>query len=68
MHVDSAIKDAIQQAVAHHEQPEAISEKLVKWLDEVVSGNESMDSEESVYKRLDNLVAAIEGDAEEEEE
>jgi hypothetical protein len=68
MHVDVAIQEAVRQAVAKKGQPEIIGDKLVKWLDEVISGNESMDSEESVYKRLDNLLAAVVGDAAEDDE
>jgi hypothetical protein len=64
MNVDRAIQEAIQQAVKHHQQPDAVSEKLIKWLDEVISGNENIDNDESVYRRLDNLCTAVEAEAE----
>jgi hypothetical protein len=63
MNVDFAIQEAIQQSVRQLQQPDTVSEKLIKWLDEVISGNENIDNEESVYRRLDNLCTAIEAEA-----
>jgi hypothetical protein len=63
MNVDSAIQEAIYESVRQLQQPDAVSEKLIKWLDEVISGNESIDNEESVYRRLDNLCSAVVGEA-----
>jgi hypothetical protein len=63
MNVDRAIQEAIQQSVRQLHQPDAVSEKLIKWLDEVISGNENIDNEESVYRRLDNLCTAVELEA-----
>ena len=67
MNVDRAIQEAILQSVQESKQPDVVSDKLIKWLDEVVSGNESIDNEESVYRRLDNLCLAVEAEAEDEE-
>ena len=66
MNVDQAIQEAIRHAVHHQGQSASVSDKLVKWLDEVISGNESIDNEDAVYRRLDNLCASIEVDFEEE--
>jgi hypothetical protein len=65
MNVDAAIQQAIQLAVHTHGQPAAVTDKLVKWLDEVISGNESIDNEEAVFRRLDNLCASVTSDIEE---
>lgn len=67
MNVDRAIQEAILQSVQESKQPDVVSDRLIKWLDEVVSGNESIDNEESVYRRLDNLCLAVEAEAEDEE-
>ena len=67
MNVDRAIQEAILQSVQESKQPDVVSDKLIKWLDEVVYGNESNDNEESVYRRLDNLCLAVEAEAEDEE-
>lgn len=64
MNVDPAIQEAIQNSVKKYQQPDAVSEKLIKWLDEIIAGNESIDNEESVYRRLDNLCTAVEAEAE----
>ena len=65
MNVDPAIQQAIQLAVHTHGQPAAVTDKLVKWLDEVISGNESIDNEEAVFRRLDNLCSSVKFDVEE---
>jgi hypothetical protein len=67
VNVDHAIQEAIKHSVHHQGQPASVSDKLVKWLDEVISGNESIDNEDAVYRRLDNLCASIEVEFEEED-
>ena len=66
MNVDRAIQEAILHSVQESKQPDAVSDKLIKWLDEVVSGNESIDDQDSVYRRLEHLFSAVEAEAEDE--
>jgi hypothetical protein len=56
---EQEIKESINKAVQKNEQPEAVAEKLHKWFDEVVRGNEHIDNREAVYRRLDTICAAI---------
>lgn len=60
MKVDKAIQEAITAAVRKHGQPAPLAEKLVRWFDEVISGNEEIDDEDAVYKRLDILFKTVE--------
>jgi hypothetical protein len=60
MNVDPAIQAAIRDSVKRHGQEVALADKLIRWFDEVVSGNEDIDSEDAVYKRLDLLFRAVE--------
>lgn len=67
MSVDPAIQEAISESVRKHGQPTTLADKLVRWFDEVISGNEDIDDVEVVYKRLDILFRAVEtGDPQEE--
>jgi len=60
MNVDPAIQAAIRDSVKQQGQEVALADKLIRWFDEVVSGNEDIDSEDAVYKRLDLLFRAVE--------
>lgn len=60
MNVDKAIQEAITAAVQKHGQPPPLADKLVRWFDEVISGNEGIDDEDAVYKRLDILFKTVE--------
>lgn len=60
MNVDSAIQAAIRDSVKRRGQEVALADKLIRWFDEVVSGNEDIDSKDAVYKRLDLLFRAVE--------
>lgn len=60
MNVDKAIQDAISEAVRKHGQPAPLATKLIRWFDEVISGNEDIDDEDAVYKRLDILFDTVE--------
>ncbi len=60
MNVDKAIQAAITAAVQKHGQPAPLVDKLVRWFDEVISGNEDIDDEDAVYKRLDILFKTVE--------
>jgi len=60
MILDASIKEAIAEAVQHHDQPASLADKLISWFAEVANGNESIDEEEAVYRRLEILFDTVE--------
>jgi hypothetical protein len=60
MTLDASIKEAIAEAVENHDQPASLAEKLISWFAEVANGNESIDDEEAVYRRLEILFDTVE--------
>lgn len=64
MEIDPSIEDAIAQAVADADQPPSLASKISAWFASLVSGNDSLDSEESVRRRMDVLLSNIEVDIE----
>jgi len=60
MSVDPAIQAAIRKSVKEHGQEVALADKLIRWFDEVISGNEDIDDRDAVYKRLDILFTTVE--------
>ena len=59
MAVDDTIQQAIRAAVFQNRQGKAVADKLIKWFDEIQSGNERIDDRDAVYRRLDTLCAAV---------
>lgn len=66
MSVDPKIEAAIRDAVEHDQQSDHVADKLVKWLEEVISGNERIEDKEPAYQRLEGICDAIQVDIEEE--
>jgi len=60
MSVDPAIQAAILKSAKEHGQEVALADKLIRWFDEVISGNEDIDDKDAVYKRLDILFTTVE--------
>lgn len=60
MTLDNSIKEAIDNAVEQHGQPQRLAEKLISWFAELANGNESIDDKEAVCRRLEILFSAVE--------
>lgn len=60
MTLDNSIKEAIDNAVEEHGQPQRLAEKLISWFSELANGNESIDDKEAVFRRLEILFSAVE--------
>lgn len=67
MSLDPNIEAAIKDAVQSEGQPAVVSGKLVKWLKEVVAGNERIDDKEATYQRIEGVCDAMKVDVEEAE-
>lgn len=56
---DPAIHEAIREAVFQSHQSDAVAEKLSRWFDEIIAGNEQITDEDAVYRRLDTLFSSM---------
>ncbi len=59
MSIDSSIEQSIRTAVEAEGQPAEVADKIVKWLSEIMSGNERVEDKEAAYRRLDGLCASV---------
>jgi len=60
MSLDTAIRQAIAEAVKEQNQPATLAEKLMSWFHEVTNGNESIDDSEAALRRLETLFDTVE--------
>lgn len=67
MSLDPNIEAAIKEAVESERQPRVVSDKLVKWLKEVIAGNERIDDKEATYQRVEGICEVMKVDVEESE-
>ena len=57
--IDNTIKEAIREAVSEANQPETVSRRLIKWLENLVN-SDSNDSEDNNYLEMIYLAIDIE--------
>lgn len=68
MSLDVRIKEAISEAVYELRQDEGLSNKMIAWIEALVSGNESLEDRDSVYRHLELLYDATTVEIEEDTE
>jgi hypothetical protein len=56
---EKTIRSAIESATTRLGQPKTVADKLSKWFEEVVAGNESLEDKSDVYKRLATIIDSI---------
>ena len=60
MQIDPMILDALNDSIDEHEQTKAMSEKILKWFESVVAGNEEVENNKSSFPRVERLLELIE--------
>jgi hypothetical protein len=59
MAVPSELKSALHEAVRRHSQPDAVSSRLLALLEEVYSGNESLDDREAMRRHVESILESL---------
>jgi len=54
--VDKAIIESVEETVLSKQQEAALSAKILSWIDEVHSNNESLEDRNSVASRIESLL------------
>lgn len=58
MALDTALEDAIKQAVAEAKQPSAVADRLIAWLEALGEGDVSPEQKDAFYTRLMSAVTS----------
>jgi hypothetical protein len=53
------VRIAIAEGVGNRKQPDAVSDLLVAWLDQLASGNESLEEPQAVAAKLELIFDAL---------
>lgn len=56
--LDSRITQAIEETVRSHGQSSGLSDKIVRWMEDLARGGESLDDRDAVQRRLELIYAA----------
>lgn len=59
MTLDPKIREAVESAAATEGQTPAFAKKIVAWLEELTSGNDRLDDNDSVRRHLDLIYEAV---------
>ena len=60
MPIDPIMKEAIFEAVEHAGQSKELSQKIIAWVNALISGNEDISNDEDAMRRLELLYNEVE--------
>lgn len=66
MAIDRKVYQAVYSAVANHDQPDKVAQRMIKWLEELSDGIASLSNSDDIKFSIETILEAIEINEDEE--